>query len=425
MLLSSNCAPISLLQYLNEQMDSLASDPTKGSTESSQKLNLFVLTDESDCETSKSNDITTFLNYTPKKFKDQFLARKHLILVYQGSQIVLGMSTFEYAFIYSRNNWSRAYIQYVDTTGLFTPRSNQSHVTKSLVKSYLSYCKDILNMESVHLLATAKPAFLFAGSEFNEGKRSLPAVKLINWWIGLLQDFTSNHNKSKVFVYSPVEEAEGSSRMKKRISTIPNWTYGFPYASSLPCVDQIPLFEDDPKWRHFEATILDDDEILEQVDKKNKKRSKVLDEREVENQAPKSRPEIVCKLSVKEFFQSIQIRPEFRSDPSTFFVIQFPKRIRDSPSDESNSAPNKSDLASFGLKMLSGLTFESESVAKISSQKIYGWLKLMSVPSCEIKSVAVDKENLRNENMFNSKTENSEPAKVNSLQSLIKKKISK
>ena len=56
--------------------------------------------------------------------------------------------------------------------------------------------------------------------------------------------------------------------MKKRISTIPNWIYGFPYAQGLPCVDQIPLFEDDPKWRHFEATILDDDEILEQVDRK-------------------------------------------------------------------------------------------------------------------------------------------------------------
>lgn len=421
MLTTAYCAPISLLQYLNEHVTCLSSESNTESTESSQNLRLFVLSDEYDNVALESDNVGTFLDYTPKRFKDQFLARKNLILVYQGSQIVLGMTTFEYAFVNTHTNWSRAYIQYVDTTGLFTPRSNQSHLTKSLVKSYLTYCKDVLNMESVHLLATAKPSFLFAGSEFNEGKRALPAVKLINWWIGLLQDFTSNQNNSKVFVYSPAEEAEGSSRMKKRISTIPNWIYGFPYASGLPCVDQIPLFEDDPKWRHFEATILDDDEILEQVDRKNKKRPKILEDDAKENQSVKSKSEIVCRMNVKEFFQSIQIRPEFRADPSTFFVVRFPRRICDSPSDETISPLKKSDLATFGLKMLSGLTFESESVAKASSQKISGWLKLMAVPSCEIKSISLDKENLRNA----SNNVNPESAKVNSLQSLIKKKVPK
>ena len=417
MLTNTNCAPISLLQYLKEHVTSIAQDTAIEVSEFSQKLRLFVLSDEYNSESSVSKNTATFFDYTPKRFKNEFLARKHLILVYQGSQIVLGMSAFEYAFINTSTNWSRAYIQYVDTTGLFSPRSNQSHVTKSIVKSYLSYCKDILNMESVHLLAAAKPAFLFAGSEFNEGKRALPAVKLINWWIGLIQDFTSTNNKTtKVFIYSPAEEAEGSSRMRKRISTISNWTYGFPYASGLPCVDHIPLFEDDPKWRHFEATILDNDEISDQFDKKSKKRPKILDDEEGANQS-----EIVCKMSVKEFFQSIQIRPEFRSDPSAFFVIQFPKRFRDSSSDESKCPLSKSDLATFGLKMLSGLTFESESAAKVSSQKISGWLKLMSVPSFEIKSVILDKENLRNDCKIN----DSETAKINSLQSLIRKKVSK
>ena len=69
--------------------------------------------------------------------------------------------------------------------------------------------------------------------------------------------------------------------------------------------------------------------------------------------------------------------------------------------------------------MLSGLTFESESVAKASSQKISGWLKLMAVPSCEIKSISLDKENLRNA----SNNVNPESAKVNSLQSLIKRRF--
>lgn len=408
-MLTTNCAPISLSEYLKEHVTSLTSDsPNKSSEEVSHKLNLVVLTDEYDCEQCSSNDVASFQDFTPKRFKDEFLARKHLILIFQGSKIVLGMTVFEYASINTRTNWSRAYIQYVDTTGHFTPRSNQSHVTKSLVKSYLSYCKDILHVGSVHLLATAKPAFLFPGSEFNEGKRALPAVKLINWWIGLIQDFTLDQKKTNVFVYSPTEEAEGSTRLKKRISTITNWIYGFPYASGLPCVDQIPLFEDDPKWRHFEATILDD-----KGDKKNKKKARISDN--------VTKSEILCKMSVKDFFESIQIRPEFRSDPSAFFVIQFPKRIRDSSSYESKYPLTRSDLATFGIKMLDGLTFESEGTAKASSQKIYGWLKLMSVSSFELRSIIFKKENLQTDN----KIDNPEPLKVNSLQSMIKKKVSK
>ena len=406
----TNCAPITLLQYLKENVTDLVD-------ESANNLKLFVLSDEYN-NGAEEKVVESFMDYTPKRFKDEFLARKHLILIYQGAQIVIGMSTFEYAYCANNNNsqlnWSRGYIQYVDTTGLFTPRQNQSHLTRSLVKSYLTYCKDVLNMGSVHLLATAKPAFLFAGSEFIEGKRALPAVKLINWWIGLIQDFAAKSEKCKVFVYSPAEEAEGSTRMKKRISGFDGWTYGLPYASSLPCVDQVPLFEDDPKWRHFEATILDDDELLEEIEKKSKKRPRIIDE-EVKNEQFNT---VVTTntVSVKEFFESIQIRPEFRSDPSCFFVLQFPKRIKDNISNDFETEKLKiSDLASFGIKMLSGLTFESEANAKISSQKISGWLKLMAVPSVEIRRVEKDekrgKENVENQQIA-----------VNSLQSLIKKK---
>lgn len=409
----TNCAPITLLQFLKENLTALVD-------ESAASLKIYVLSDEY-ADSCDQNEIESFMDYTPKRFKDEFLAKKNLILIYQGSQIVMGMSTFEYASVSNRLNWSRSYIQYVDTTGLFTPRPNQGHLTRSLVKSYLAYCKNILNMGSVHLLATAKPAFLFAGSEFIVSKRALPAVKLINWWIGLIQDFTlSSTEKCKVFVYSPAEEAEGSTRMKKRISGFDGWSYGFPYASSLPCVDQIPLFEDDPKWRHFEATILDDDELelLEQVEKKTKKRKRPRiigeDDDDAEEgtnaKVPKSEN---CRISVKEFFESIQIRPEFRSDPSTFFVIQFPKRIKDTASEAESEKLLKSDLASFGMKMLSGLTFETEAIAKNSWQKISGWLKLMAVPSAEIKKVEKAAE-IQKENTAN--------LQVNSLQSFIKKK---
>lgn len=394
MLTEDNCAPLSLLQYLQKHVTIPSSDDIKS-------VRLYVLADE--YENSNKADTIDFRDYSPKQFGKEFLARKQLILVYQGAQIVLGMTAFEYAYKSSSSsgvNWSRAYIQYVDTTGLFQPRQNQSHLTKSLLRAYLNYCKDVLSVGTVHLLAAAKPAFLFAGSELIEGKRALPSVKLINWWIGLLQDFTK---EARVFVYSPTEEAEGSSRMKKRILGIDcgkgGWTYGFPYASNLPCVDQIPLFEDDPKWRHFQATILDEDDTNET----KRKRAKMQDSASLP------------RTNVKEFFESIQIRPEFRSDPSAFFTLQFPKRYRDASS--RSIGVNRSDLATFGIKMLGGLTFESEDVARESSQKVAGWMKLMGVPSSEISkiAIAVDKENISNTNVVSE-------VKVNSLQSLIKKK---
>ena len=265
-----------------------------------------------------------------------------------------------------------------------------------------------MRVGNVHLLATAKPSFLFAGSEFNEGKRALPAVKLINWWISLIQDFTSSNTQTvKVFLFSPAEDAEGSSRLKKRIANFgSNWCYGFPYASSLLCVDQIPLFEDDPKWRHFQAAILENDKVFERQEKRSKKRTKTIDDIK----------SVKCTTNVKEFFESIQIRPEFRSDPSTFFVLQFPKKIHDL-CDNPQSKRIKSDLASFGMKILSGLTFESELAAKSSSQKITSWLKFISVPSCEIRTVD-KKENIDAVKL----KEDSGSLVVNSVQTLIKKK---
>lgn len=401
MLTGGNCAPASLLQFLKKHVTVLSQDP-----EDVTEVNLHVLTDE--YEHKSEAKLESYKDYSPKQFNKEYLSRKHLILVYQGSQIVLGMTAFEYAYKSSGSSQhsSRAYIQYVDTTGLFTPRQGQSLLTKSLLRAYLNYCKTILNVGSIHLLSSAKPAFLFAGSEFIEGKRALPAVKLINWWISLLQNYTAD-SQAKVFVYSPTEESEGSNRMKKRISSInSNWVYGFPYASAMPCVDQIPLFEDDPKWRHFQATILE-----EESEKKQKKRAKIQDDAIA----------IRSLTNVKEFFESIQIRPEFRADPSAFFVLQFPKQYRDTITEDIDKPAIKSDLATFGIKMLGSLTFESENAAKISSQKVASWMKLMAVPSFEVTRCENDKENTVNAVNIASSIDD-KPKAVLSLQSLIKKK---
>ena len=432
MLANNNCAPngndLDLLNYLEKHVTSLNKDLSSDLPSSElNSLQLYVLSDDYNYGDEKV-DTKSFLDFNPHNFNDEYIAKKNLILVYQGNTIVLGMSTIEYAYSYDTKKWSRAYIQYVDTTGLFNPRELQSHVTKSLVKGYLSFCLNRLNVESVHLLATAKPAFLFAGSEFIEGKRALSAVKLINWWINLLQDFTQKNKNSKVFVYSPSEEVENSSRLKKRISKIVNWIYGLPYNLELPCVDQIPFFEDDPKWRHFQATILDDyddndgygydnDNVIIEDSKKSKsKSSKKL---KIADAIDKTK--VNCRINVKEFFESLQIRSEFRSEPSTFFVLKFPKKIQDNyiwPLSESNS--KSSNLATFALKMLNNLTFETELSAKNSSQKISGWLKLMGIGGCKITEIEIENK-INNDENNNSKHE----LVVNSLQSLIKKKINK
>ena len=368
-----------LREFLLEHLTCISDD-------SGLKLQLYVLSDSYDTPTSDQEKENDFMNYSPKHFRSEFMARKHLILIYQGPVIVLGMTAFEYAHIpvvsseVCSPRWSRAYIQYVDSTGLYEARQNQSHLTKSLVRAYILYCSQKLKMESLHLLATAKPAFLFAGSEFIEQKRALPPVKLVNWWLGVIHRVTEKDlTDARVFVFSPFEEASGSTKLRKRIVDFERWKYGIPYDMKAPCIDHVPFFEDDPKWRHFEASVLDDDDVLEAVERSNRKKPKIIDsEDEGEGEASKklsksSSPNSLCKMTIREFFSSLQVRPEFRDDLSAFIMIRFQSSLFDSAVEgEKVLSEKKSDLATFGCKLLSTLTFESVTEAKKSSQKISG-----------------------------------------------------
>lgn len=412
--------------------DFLAQQVSIISDSSSPVPQIYVLSDSYDYpERSESNSPNEFLSYSPKQFRTEFLARKHLILVYQGANIVLGLTAFEYAHIpvvasdACGLRWSRAYIQYIDSTGLFQARQNQSHLTKSLVRAYALYCANQLNMESIHLLATAKPSFLFAGSEFIEEKRSLPAVKLVNWWLNLVQSLVADGlpKDTQVYVNSPFEEANGSSKLKKRVSSMGSqWHYGFPFDAKAPCIDHIPLFEDDPKYRHFEASLQDDDAVLEEADKLNRKKPRVVvdseDEQELMKPKKPKQNKAACRMTVKEFFASLQIRPEFRNDPSAFIIITFPSRLFDSQKIKNEPITKKSNLATFGCKLLSGLTFESPQEAKKSSQKISSWMKLMSIKPVTLSNFitpsSIDTENIPPPDTV--------VPQVNSLQGLIKRK---
>lgn len=409
------------------------------------KPHIYVLSDCYDVPTSETeasshgHAAARFMNYTPKRFRDEFMARKHLILIYQGSSIVLGMTVFEYAHVpvvqsdVCTLRWSRAYIQYIDSTGLYASRQNQSHLTKSLVRAYVLYCARELKMDSLHLLATAKPAFLFAGSEFIEQKRALPAVKLVNWWLGVTERIVEEDSltDAEVFVFAPFEEATGSARMRKRISAMnnPRWKYGVPYDAKAPCVDHVPFFEDDPKWRHFEASVLDDDEVIEAVERCSRKKPKIILDSDSDDPAPprKTNSDALCKMTIKEFFASLQVRPEFRDAMAAFIVVQFRSSSSSlfddvtRPQEEASQAGTRSDLATFGCRLLSTLTFESPVAAKKSSQKISSWMKLMAVSGTEIKGIPAPTPTPTAAESKHA-DENVPPPAVNSIQTLVKRK---
>ncbi len=415
---------MNLREFILEHLTCISDDSI------STKNQIFILSDNYDFQKQEdSENSTKFMNYTPKNFRNEFMARKHLILIYQGPVIVLGMTMFEYAYVpfvssdVCNLRWSRSYIQYIDSTGLYEARQNQSHLTKSLIRTYMLYCARELKMESLHLLATAKPAFLFAGSEFIEQKRALPAVKLVNWWLGVVEQVCAKDlTDAQVFIYSPFEEASGSNKLSKRISKHPKWKYGVPYDSKAPCIEHVPFFEDDPKWRHFEASILDDDEVIEAVERTSRKTPRILDS-EDEDDCYKKKPQKksssseLCKMTIKEFFSSLQVRPEFRDEMSAFVVIRFQSSLFDPPAKVEVPIEKKSDLATFGCKLLSTLTFEGPVEAKKSSQKITSWMKLMAVPGQQIKTI-------EKQSPIEQTDENiPPPAQVNSLQSLIKRKL--
>jgi hypothetical protein len=410
---------MNLREFLSEHLACISDDA------GSSKNQVYVLSDcydsPKEAVSNHSND-AQFMKYSPKHFRTEFMARKHLILIYQGPVIVLGMTAFEYAHVPMVNSeffslrWSRSYIQYIDSTGLYEARQNQSHLTKSLVRAYLLYCARELKMESFHLLATAKPALLFAGSEFIEQKRALPSIKLVNWWLGVVEQVCTNDlDDAQVFVYAPFEEASGSTKLCKRITKLPRWKYGVPYDSKAPCIEHVPFFEDDPKWRHFEASILDDDRFQRPL----RKKPKILDSEDGDEKKPALS---LCKMTVKAFFSSLQVRPEFRDEIAAFIVIRFASSLFDAPAQgEEATIRKKSDLATFGCKLLSTLTFESAAEAKKSSQKITSWMKLMAIPGQAIKSIELD--TAKSDDASSVDQENI-PIQVNSLQSLIKRKAS-
>lgn len=69
-------------------------------------------------------------------------------------------------------NRGLVYLQYVDTTGLFQPRSAQKSVTRAVVQAYIGACKEA-GFLRCHIFAKSNPSYLFPGSEKLPTKKSL------------------------------------------------------------------------------------------------------------------------------------------------------------------------------------------------------------------------------------------------------------
>lgn len=301
--------------------------------------------------------------------------------------LVLGMTAWEYALNGSESP-SRAYIQYVDTTGLFRPRKLQRSLTRAVVCGYLRYCRQIIKVNYVHLFASAQPSLLFSGSELFPRKRVLESAKLINWWLALIHSsfalpetlpaWQRDHSMPlQGFVYFPGEESFPllTQSLKANLYTLNRlgglqWHYNHPFQASSPAATSIPFFEDDPKWRHYEAAVPVGDAE--------------------ERPTKRLRRQVEAPISVEEFFKSMACRIEFGRDPSAFIILQFPENHTKAISAGSvyykGGILRRTELAMFASKLLRTMRFDGEGVATKSSMCLWSWLKLRGSTPFELKT---------------------------------------
>lgn len=340
----------------------------------------------------------------PRRTAREYLCAKHMVFVFMQSAakgvgsasespkrkhhgadtaIVLGITAHEYASCRHPTRRTRAYVQYVDTTGAFQPRRLQGVLTRAVVAAYIRFCRDVLGVDAIHIFASAKPALLFAGSESLPRKRVLGSRALIAWWCALLHGCLADCPVSCT-LYSPQEECLPRSAQFARLTAENlaslcdvhvSWQYGMPWPADAPVAEHVPLFEDDPKWKHYDVLTGDGE------GGRHRKRMR------------RSEQDFV---SVGEFFQTMSYRWEFRQEHSAFITVRFhaepdasllcmaacAKRARE----EAVPAPVwKSAMVTFGDKVLKTLSFATETDVLKSTVKLNSWLRIMGASPFEIR----------------------------------------
>lgn len=347
----------------------------------------------------------------PRKGHFEYLRARQTILIFQtgptgsplplsspnrrGQQtLVMGMTAWEYCWLADSTLHSRSYIQYVDTTGLYRPRRGQGTITRAVISAYLRYARDVLGVSSIHWYAAARPSLLFGGSEELPRKKVLDSVSLLNWWISLIQSLMERERESGAgscdgYFYLPAEESVPAVAQCARVNLsqlnrlngskcIPlRWHYGPALGDGAGGgwdADQsnIPLFEDDPKWRHIEV-------FTEYI---RSGTTPVGSNCYEERQNKRQKREPGHHSTVREFYQTLPYRTEFRQDPcSALMAVKFTVM-------EGRRSPyfggRRGELAAFASKLLKTLSFATESETLKSSLRLWSWLKLMGSNPFEI-----------------------------------------
>jgi len=214
---------------------------------------------------------------------------------------------------------------------------------------------------------------MFHGSDQQQEerrKRVLEPAKLVAWWLALIDSTFSNHSSVEAFVHTPSEALAMPAfahALKACVAQSPlakskvHWICGYPYPKEGAIDQHIPLFEDDPKWRHYEAAAAH------------------------VNSAKRMRRDSDSHQNIGEFFQSLGVRHEFRQDPSALIVIALSKtREHNVPV----IFPKKTLVTDFIKKLLMTLDFSSDAEALRSSMRLWSWNQITAGKApFEVKAV--------------------------------------
>jgi hypothetical protein len=166
---------------------------------------------------------------------------------------VVGLKTYEYlkdcAIVANRR---LVYLQYIDTTGFFKPREQQSQLTRCLIKAYLEYIIELRYFHRIHITARSQPEYLFKWSERNSLKSALSDIDLIRWWARTLSEFQSISSGHWVLPCFDVNLSPLYRQLMMQFSACSKWKEGYPYIMTNTASEQIPRFPDDPLSRHLE-----------------------------------------------------------------------------------------------------------------------------------------------------------------------------
>lgn len=300
---------------------------------------------------------------------------KHLIMVLKEGIPLIAITACEYSLHPSHmpNSDERSlYIQYIDNSGL-QDSSFKNSLTKNCIWNLLDFALAD-GISKIHLFSSSQPSLLFMDSNLNEGKTVLPPIVLANWWVSIVEAWRLANSdgidriRSRPFAYDPsihnlfptftrhIKETIRRLGWKEGLLCLGNGSNAVTTTTTTATTATTtnfytpPLFEGDPKLRHWEAL------------SSNKGKEPKIDKR--------------------GFFGTMSYRVEFRENPSLFIGIMnsngngicTSKSISGAEVDLDWASNNR--VANFILNRLRDMSFSPKNYQR-ESLKLVSWLKIV------------------------------------------------